>query len=53
MRKAIASVVFLVALVAVVGFVGAVEQDVLSIGSGLLWGGVSTAVMFVSAHIAL
>lgn len=53
MRKAIASVVFLAALAAVVGFAGAIEQDVLTIGSGLLCGGASAAVMLISAHIAL
>lgn len=53
MRKAIASVVFLAALAAVVGFAGAIEQDVLPIGSGLIFSGVSVAVMLLSAHIAL
>lgn len=53
MRQAIASVVFLVALVAVVGVAGAIEQDLLSISSGLLWGAVSAGVMFVSGSAAL
>lgn len=53
MRKAIASVVFLAALAAVACMVGAIEQSLIGVGTGIVWGAVSLAVMFGAAEAAL
>lgn len=52
MKKAIAALVFLAALVAVVGIAGGVEQGAISLRGGIIGGAADLAVLLASMEAA-